>query len=184
MEITCLQMDVLLSFYIEGDLSNSLRQKVDEHLQNCPACRAKFNIIKSLYTDLQDSLCEEDEFQTKVTPSVHNSGGARLFNKNMSAYLDNELPSDDNIKIKKLVIKNKDARKNIEDAYRIRKLMNDSFRKTKSEAKFDFTKKILKLLDLEEPDYLVFNPLIKVGFAFVMTVFVLSAIIIFSLSMG
>ena len=53
MEITCLQMDVLISFYIEGDLSDTLKTKVEEHLKNCPACRAKFNIISSLFTDLQ-----------------------------------------------------------------------------------------------------------------------------------
>ena len=31
MEITCTQMDVLISFYIEGDLSKALKEKVDEH---------------------------------------------------------------------------------------------------------------------------------------------------------
>ena len=47
MEITCLQMDVLISFYIDGELNNSLKEKVEQHLQKCPSCRAKFNIINS-----------------------------------------------------------------------------------------------------------------------------------------
>ena len=46
MEITCAQMDVLLSFYIEGDLSKTLKAKVEEHLEQCSACRAKKDIVK------------------------------------------------------------------------------------------------------------------------------------------
>ena len=48
MEITCAQMDVLLSFYIEGDLSKALKIKVEEHLKNCSSCRAKYNIVKGM----------------------------------------------------------------------------------------------------------------------------------------
>lgn len=183
MEITCFQMDVLLSFYIEGDLSKSLREKVEEHMHKCSACRAKYNIISSLYTDLQDSL-QEEEFKTKVAPSIETSAEALMFKNKLSAYIDNELPQEENIKIKKYVINNKNARKNIEDACHIRKLMNDSFKKTKSESKSDFSKKILKQLDIGEDNYLAFSPVIKVGFAFIMTVFAISTIIIFSLTMG
>ena len=56
MEITCAQMDVLISFYIEGDLSKALKQKVTEHLKQCPACRAKYDIIKSMLEDLKSTL--------------------------------------------------------------------------------------------------------------------------------
>ena len=184
MEITCFQMDVLLGFYIEGDLSKTLRKKVEEHMQKCPACRAKYNIISSLYEDLQDSVYDEEKFKTRVAPSSNNSEEPLIFKNKLSAYIDNELPQEENIKIKKYVINNKTARKNIEDACRIRKLMNDSFKKTKSESKADFSKKILKQLDICDENYLTFSPIIKVGFAFVMTVFVISAIIIFSITMG
>ena len=53
MEITCLQMDVLISFYIDGELSDALKTKVEEHLKECPVCRAKLNIISSLFTDVK-----------------------------------------------------------------------------------------------------------------------------------
>ena len=53
MEITCAQMDVLLSFYIEGDLSKALKIKVEEHLKNCSSCRAKYNIVKGMLDDLK-----------------------------------------------------------------------------------------------------------------------------------
>ena len=56
MEITCAQMDVLISFYIEGDLSNALKTKVEEHLQTCSACRSKYNIIKGMLDDLKSGF--------------------------------------------------------------------------------------------------------------------------------
>ena len=179
MEITCTQMDVLISFYIEGDLSKALKEKVEEHLKNCPACRAKFEIISSLLKDLRESIENEQE---EVVQTGANSQ-YRLFQNNLSAYVDNELPAEENIKIKKFTINNKRARKELENTYNIRKLMNDSFKKTKSESRHDFSRNVMKQLDMTNEANLGFHPLLKVAIAFVMTVLVLSAIIVFSLTL-
>ena len=180
MEITCLQMDVLISFYIEGDLSSSLKEKVEEHLKNCPTCRAKYNIINSLFADVKKSLSQKE---TEVyTTNAHPSKQYVLFKNNLSAYVDNELSQEENIKMKKFTINNKQARKELENAYHIRKLMKDSYRKTKMNAKPDFSRKILKKLNPDDKNSLSFNPLIKIGFAFIMTVLIISSIIIYLLS--
>ncbi len=179
MEITCTQMDVLISFYIEGDLSKVLKGKVEEHLKNCPTCRAKFEIINSLLKDLKESVENEQE---EALSTIKNSQ-YRLFQNNLSAYVDNELPPEENIKIKKFTINNKKARKELENTYSIRKLMNDSFQKTKSESRQDFSKNVMKQLDMSSEASLGFHPLLKVAIAFVMTVLVLSAIIVFSLTL-
>lgn len=179
MEITCTQMDVLISFYIEGDLSKVLKGKVEEHLKNCPTCRAKFEIINSLLKDLKESVENEQE---EALSTIQNSQ-YRLFQNNLSAYVDNELPPEENIKIKKFTINNKKARKELENTYSIRKLMNDSFQKTKSESRQDFSKNVMKQLDMSSEASLSFHPLLKVAIAFVMTVLVLSAIIVFSLTL-
>ena len=90
-------MDVLISFYIEGDLSKTLKAKVEEHLKKCSVCRAKYDIIKTMLQDLKESLDEnEPEAVTSATNSQY-----RLFQNNLSAYIDNELPPEENIKIKK-----------------------------------------------------------------------------------
>ena len=179
MEITCTQMDVLISFYIEGDLSKALKEKVEEHLKNCPTCRAKLEIISSLLKDLKESVENEQE---EILSTTQNSQ-YRLFQNNLSAYVDNELPPEENIKIKKFTINNKIARKELENTYSIRKLMNDSFQKTKSESRQDFSKNVMKQLDMSSEASLAFHPLLKVTIAFVMTVLVLSAIIVFSLTL-
>ena len=91
-----------------------------------------------------------------------------------------ELPYNENIKIKKFTINNKKARKELEDTYNIRRLMNESFNKSKLEAKKDFSKNVIKQLNPKEEYNLSFHPLLKIGFAFIMTVLIISAIIIFS----
>lgn len=178
MEITCAQMDVLLSFYIEGGLSKGLTSQVEEHLKNCASCRAKYNIVKSMLEDLKSTVDDKEEIYSSNTNSQY-----RIFQNNLSAYIDNELPADESIKIKKYTINNKKARKELEDTYNIRRLMSQSFNKTKLDARQDFSKNVIRQLNPEEEYSLSFHPLIKIAAAFVITVLVISAIIIFSLSM-
>lgn len=178
MEITCAQMDVLLSFYIEGDLSKNLKVKVEEHLKKCPACREKYNIINSMIQDLKTSVEEKEEIF-----SANSNSQYRIFQNNLSAYIDNELPADESIKMKKFTINNKNARKELENTYNIRKLMNESFNKTRLDAKQDFSKNILRQLNPGEDYSFTFHPILKLAATFVMTVLVLSAIIVFSLTL-
>ena len=181
MEITCLQMDVLISFYIDGDLSETLKSKVEEHLKNCPVCKAKFNIINSLFSDTTKSqtVGKDEVYAT----NIHSKGQYQFFKKNLSAYIDNELSEEDNVKMRKYTINNKKARKDLEDTYTIKKIMKDSYRKTKSSTKPEFTKNILKKLDIEEQNDFEFNPLISIGFAFIMSVILITAIVIYMLSL-
>ena len=174
-------MDVLISFYIDGDLSESLKEKVEEHLKICPTCRAKLNIISSLFSDVKKNIGNKKE--EVYSTNTHSSKQYQFFKKNLSAYIDNELTEEENVKMRKYTIGNKKARKELENTYHIRKLMRDSFRKTKSESKPDFTKNVMKQLDAEEKNDLGFNPLISVAFAFVMSVLLISAIVVYMLSL-
>ncbi len=178
MKITCAQMDVLLSFYVDGDLSKTLKQKVEEHLKKCPSCREKYKILKSMIQDLKTSVEEKEEIF-----STGSNNQYRVFQNNLSAYVDNELPADESIKIKKFTINNKQARKELEDTYNIRRLMSESFNKTKLDARQDFSKNVLRRLNPNEDYSLTFHPVIKMAAAFVMTVLILSAIIVFSLTL-
>lgn len=179
MEINCSQMEVLITFYLEGDLSKTLREKVEEHLAKCQVCRAKYDIIKSMFYDIKQASLEENS--TEI-PFEDNSQ-YNLFKNNISAYLDNELSTEDNIKIKKMTINNKKARQILQDNYNLRKLMNDSFNKTKSNVKNDYSKKILKELNKNDEYNLGFHPLLKVAIAFIITVLLMSGIIVFYLTL-
>jgi len=183
MEITCLQMDVLISFYIDGELSENLRDQVDEHIKKCPVCRAKYNIISSVFADMNKKAKKQQAINDLYTTNMHTSEQYQFFKKNLSAYVDNELPEEENVKIRKYAISNKKARKELEDSYQIRKLMKNSFKKTQSETKPDFSKNVMKQLHNDEKNELGFNPLISVAFAFVMSVLLIAAIIIYLLSL-
>jgi anti-sigma factor RsiW len=175
-------MDVLITFYIEGELSTTLKTQVEEHIKKCAECKAKFDIIKSMINDLKKDLnlednLSEDNFKTKVVSQQY-----RVFKNNLSAYIDNELSNDDNIKIKKFTINNEKARQDLQDNYNIKKLMNNSFIKTKSEARQDFSRSVLRQLEFEEENGFGIHPAIKVLIGFTISVLVLTSIVLMSLS--
>lgn len=185
MNLTCTQMDVLLTFYIENELSNSLKKQVEEHLNKCKSCRAKYNIIKSMITDLKESL-NIDEIKEKeensFTNKSSNSEQYKIFKTNLSAYIDNELPNEENIKIKKFTINNHMAKKDLEENYHLRKLINESMKKTESDVKSDFTKNILHKLELEDNENFGIHPAIKILIFTTISVLLITVIILSNLT--
>lgn len=186
MKLTCSQMDVLISFYIDGDLSPSLKSQVEEHIKTCSTCRAKYDIIKSIITDLKNNVNQEEKNTSvenfKNNESTTTSLQYRVFKNNLSAYIDNELTGNENLKIKKFTINNPKARQDLEDNYNIRKLMNGSFKKTKSELRQDFSKKVIRQLELEEEATSGIHPVIKIIVGFTIATLVLTSIVLISLS--
>ena len=185
MKLTCTQMDVLISFYIDGELSSSLKTQVEDHIKSCASCRAKYDIIKSMLVELKNNFnIKDDKEQNKELEgktSTTTSQQYRLFQENLSAYIDNELNNEENLKVKKFAINNNKARKELETNYNIRKLMIDSFKKTKSEAKYDFSKNVLRQLELEEASSGL-HPVIILIIYFVIIVLVLTALVLMYLS--
>lgn len=182
MKLTCAQMDVLISFYIDGDLSNTLKSQVEEHIKLCPTCRAKFDIIKSMLLELKQNTTEEIGIFPKTSQNKNSSQQYRIFKNNLSAYIDNELNENENLKVKKFAINNKDARKDLENTYNIRKLMNESFKKSKNESKRDFSKHVLRQLELENEIALGIHPAIKLIIGFTFAVFIFTTLVLISLS--
>lgn len=180
MKLTCAQMEILLSFYIENELSSCLKSQVEEHLNECRSCANKYEMIKNLFADMKEVLFNDElPIEENFTKTHFNAD----FDMKLSEYMDNELSTDENIKIKKLAITNRDIRKEFEDSYNIRRLMSDSFKKTKAEVREDFVKSVLKKLELDEITALEFHPAIKLLIAFTLSVLILASIILISSSM-
>lgn len=155
LNLTCTQVSALLSFYIDDQLSTQLKQFVESHLENCPACRAKLAALKSMV----NSLKEVHEKLAAITPESEIEEESPLspqyneFKTNISAYVDNELNDADNIKVKKYIISNPKARQELENLYKLKKLLNNSFEKAKHNVKEDYSKYILKRIDIQEEIY-------------------------------
>jgi len=141
MMINCKQVEMLLSFYIDGDLNYVLRKKIRDHLESCESCKNKHDMLLHFYDDMEKSyqnlsvISQESFNQTQEQ--------YKFFKKNLSAYLDNELPLEETVKMKKYTINNKNAKKELENSYRLKELLKACFDKTKNKIKEDFSEKVL-----------------------------------------
>lgn len=177
--LTCTQVSALLSFYLDDKLSVQLKQFVEAHLEVCPTCRTKFETLKSMLTSLRevhDKLvaikagCEE-KFPTTQYDE---------FKMNLSAYIDNELTDTENIKVKKYIVSNPKARQELEKMYKLKKVLNNAFEKTRAESKDDFSKFLMRRIDIQEE---VYGPdsfaRVVAIFILMLIAFTLTAIVIF-----
>lgn len=177
--LTCTQVSALLSFYIDNKLSCQLKQFVEAHLSTCPTCRAKLDALSNMVK----SLKEVHEKLADVKTESHENSDSEHYNNfktNLSAYIDNELSDEENIKIKKYVISNTKAREDLENMYKLKKVLSNSFEKARHDAKEDYATYILRRIDIHEEIY-GSDSFAKVVtlFIVILTVFTITAAIIF-----
>lgn len=177
--LTCTQVSALLSFYIDDKLSSQLKQFVESHLAVCPTCRMKLETLRSMVISLrnaQDKLSSVESSKEENLNSPHYDE----FKINLSAYIDNELNDEDNIKVKKYIVSNPKARQEIESMYNLKKVLHNAFEKTKNEFRDDFSKYIMSKIDMQEEIYRP-DPFAKVVaiMLFILVVFTITAVVIF-----
>lgn len=146
-QLSCEQVGALMAFYIEDKLSDKLTKYMEEHLANCPVCREKYETMKKIifkYANIQNQVKENESVET-MTP--FQTRQYEEFRANLSAYVDNELNDEENIKIKKITISNPLARQDLEDIYSFKKILHSSFEKTRNEVKEDYTRYILSQIE-------------------------------------
>ena len=178
--LTCTQVSALLSFYIDDKLSTQLKQFVEAHLATCPNCRTKYETLQSMVMSLREVHNKLADMKPDVEENYANPQYDE-FKINLSAYVDNELNDEDNIKIKKYIVSNPKARQELEKIYKLKKVMNDSFEKTKHESKDDYSKFVLKRIDSIRDEIYGPDSFAKVVALFILifAIFTLTAVIIF-----
>jgi len=144
-KLTCEQVLGLLSFYVEKKLSPNLMKEVEYHLNVCKSCKTEyFNLINIL------NNCNEKNSQIAISDINNDDGYSKLqykvFMDNLSAYIDNELDDDENIKIKKISIINQNARQELENMLYFRYLLQSAFDMTKLRLKKDYSAEIVNSL--------------------------------------
>lgn len=133
-ELTCQQVSALMNFYIEGKLNHRLREYVNLHIAKCKNCKKKIE-------DLQKILAKYNKKEFAINDIKKTLPEEALHR--LSAYIDNELNTSENIKIKKLTISNPMARKELETMYKFRKIIHNAYEKTKNDNHLDYAKNIL-----------------------------------------
>ncbi len=168
-QLSCEQVGALMAFYIEDKLSDKLAKYVEEHLQLCPSCREKYETMKKImqkYAVIQKNLKGQNK---KENPTPFITKQYEEFKANLSAYIDNELDDDENIKIKKITISNPLARQDLEDMYSFKKLLHTSFEKTRNDTKEDFSKYVMSKIQTENQNKDK-DPLFKITAIFCITI--------------
>lgn len=140
MKLTCNQFEALMHFYINNELKPSLLNAFEEHLQSCDSCYNKYETFKQVINELRNSY-NVLSYRNATTSEEQNSNKTSI-NTHISAYADNELDINENIKLKKIIINKPQVRKKLENIYTIKELLKTSFEKTKPDE--DFSNKILK----------------------------------------
>ena len=133
-KISCYQVSALLNFYLEDKLNPALRDYVEQHLDKCPKCRMKVEQLKAVLNEIFPAKQKESAEQKK--------SDYKTLNK-LSAYMDNELNNNENIRIKKMTISNSKVRKELEALYKFQKAIHSAYEKTKNDSKFDYSKDVL-----------------------------------------
>ncbi len=141
-ELTCSQVSALITYYIEDRLNYPLKEYVEHHLSVCKKCNEKYQklikIEKKYNTNSTTKRNYENDYQTDYTQQRYED-----FRSNLSAYIDNELSDEENIRIKKIAITNPAARKDLEEFYTFKKLLHASFEKTRNGLKHDYSENII-----------------------------------------
>lgn len=172
-QLSCEQVTALLTFYAEGTLSHKLAKYVEKHLQNCPECSEKFAKLKNLVNKFSGVV--EPEPETNYNTSQYED-----FKSNLSAYIDNELDFEDNIKIKKIVISNPLARQDLENTYSFKRMLHGAFERTKNDMKTDYSKTIVHQIRSESDTQFIQERFFQLTAVFLVMIFcILSGIIAF-----
>lgn len=141
-ELTCSQVSALITYYIENKLNDALRECVEHHLSVCKKCNDKYlKLIKIAgnFSSFSRKITQDDIDDNDYAVKRYDD-----FRANLSAYIDNELTDEENIRIKKIAITNPAARKDLEEFYTFKKLLHSSFDKTRNELKEDYSGTILE----------------------------------------
>lgn len=152
-KLSCEQIEALIIFYAEGTLHTLLRKSVAEHLEICPECMNRYlELVKLLNNTNENKPIETKQYEA--------------FKNNLSAYIDNELDNEENIKIKKFAISNQQARQELENMINFKKLLHSSFEKTKNEIKNDYSKSITAKVQ-QELNISAIDPFYKIAIIFI-----------------
>ena len=139
MNISCSQFEALMHFYINDELKPNLVKAFESHMLSCSECREKYNTFKRIIEELRSSYSILSN--KNICPKNNSSDKKSTINTYISAYADNELDINENLKLKKIIITKPKARKQLENIYSLKELLKNSFEKTKPQE--DYSNKII-----------------------------------------
>ena len=149
----CRKVTAMLGAYIENKLTKTERKFVESHFAACAECRKKFyemnRIIGSLRYEYEKMMNEFDKIEAEKTSRTLCNPE---FYKNISPYIDNELGLDESIKFRKYILKSKQARSELADAYKLSSCIKKSAACFMDKSNINVSKKVIKRLKNSSKD--------------------------------
>lgn len=142
--LTCEEINSLLSAYIDNELSTQDREKVENHLKTCTDCNNKYlefinirNLLQLSSQHLSDEINRPFESR-KLRPDLSNIDLCREVSDSLSAYLDGELSDEEIYKIAIHLEDCRACRRDLEELKELKKVINEHAQKIG--AQYDHTK--------------------------------------------
>jgi len=136
MDLTCEQTEKIMHYYINDELNLPLKEAFEKHLTSCEKCRKKYEALNKIIFELKEAYRSVN----KLVYAKNNEQAS--INTIISAYIDNELDIEDNIKVKKMIITKPNIREKFDKIYNLKQLLKNSFDKTQPNE--DFSRKLLR----------------------------------------
>lgn len=130
--LTCTIIGKLLTHYVEDNLDNKCKNMVSIHLRNCPPCMEKYAVVKKLFMEAEKKrklIKDREEMQEEI-----------------SSYLDGEMNEKEINNFEQKLIKKPEYDDNLVKAMKMKKILNNSFYKTKYNLKTNIASKAVEKL--------------------------------------
>ena len=130
------------------------------------------------YLNLLEQYNKRTLIETDRDINIHENKQYEEFKNNLSAYIDNELDNEENLRIKKIAISNPLARQDLENIFTFKKLLHYSYEKTKNDMKSDYSKAIANYMKQELKHEGIIDPFYRIiALLFLMTGFLVCVIV-------
>lgn len=121
----CEKFENLISHYFKNNLSKKDEKFFKNHYNNCKNCQQKYFLMEKIYQNFKKV---EEKYSTFAAVSKEFTiNEYKIFNENISAYVDNELNKEENLAVKKILIKNIFAKNSYCELNNLIELMKTDF---------------------------------------------------------
>ena len=130
----CGKFETLIPSFFKDELNKTEEKFFKGHFHNCIACQQKYFVMQKIYQNFK----KVDEKYSKVTATIKNFtiNEYNILNENLSAYIDKELNTQENLTVKKIIIKNIFAQNNYKQLDKLISLVKDDFNEYSSSINF------------------------------------------------
>ncbi len=130
--LTCTIVGKLLTHYVEDNLDKKCKDMMSIHLRNCPICMEKYTVVKKLFNEAEKKrkLIKEKE----------------VMYEEISLYIDGEMDKNRLDDFESILAKRKDYEISLVNISKLKRMLNNSFYKTKYNIKTNAAENVMERL--------------------------------------